>query len=115
MNRFLISISNSAVSAVLIILLSWLLSIESFGELTYARSVVLFAASLLFDWLSFSALRYWLGLILIPVFTLVEGWAGLRGFAAYLKDRLGIGRSELFEVISKTHETPLTTGGTRAA
>ena len=60
-------------------------------------------------------LRYWVGLLLIPVFTLVEGWAGLRGFAAYLKDRLGIGRSELFEVISKTHETPLTTGGTRAA
>jgi egghead protein (zeste-white 4 protein) len=62
--------------------------------------------------------RYWLGLTLIPVFTLIEGWAGFRGFLTYAKDRLGLGRSELFEVIAKTHETPrppVTPGGINAA
>ena len=58
--------------------------------------------------------RYWFGLVLIPFFTLVEGWAGLRGFLAYLKDRLGWGQSELFEVIAKTHEVPAVGGGSRA-
>lgn len=69
--------------------------------------------------------RYWMGLVLIPVFTLIEGWAGFRGFLDYVKDRVGVGRSELFEVIAKTHETPVlasapvtrmsTTGGNHAA
>ncbi|MGW5237872.1 glycosyltransferase family 2 protein [Monashia sp. NPDC004114] len=58
--------------------------------------------------------RYALGLLLIPFFTLVEGWAGLRGFLAYIRDRIGWGRSELFEVIAKTHEVPTTSGGTHA-
>ena len=58
---------------------------------------------------------YWLGLVLIPFFTLIEGWAGLRGFVAYVKDRLGWGRSELFDVIAKTHEGPVATGGSHAA
>jgi beta-1,4-mannosyltransferase len=53
-------------------------------------------------------LRHWVGLLLIPAFTLIEGWSGLRGFLAYCQDRLGFGRSELFEVIAKTHETPVT-------
>lgn len=61
------------------------------------------------------ARRYWLGLLLIPFFSLVEGWAGLSGLVAFLKDRLGWGRSELFEVIKKTHEVPVSTGGSRAA
>ena len=59
--------------------------------------------------------RYWVGLLLIPVFTLIEGWAGLRGFVTYLKDRLGWGRPELFEVIAKTHEVPAAQGGSHAA
>jgi hypothetical protein len=60
-------------------------------------------------------LRYWFGLLLIPVFTLIEGWAGLRGFVEFVKDRLGHSRSELFEVIAKTHEVTVPTGGARAA
>jgi len=45
-----------------------------------------------------------LGLVLIPVFSLIEGWAGLRGLFAYLRDRLGRrDDSALFEVIAKTH------------
>jgi hypothetical protein len=55
-----------------------------------------------------------LGLLLIPYFSLVEGWAGLKGFVEHLKDRVGSNESELFEVISKTHVTT-DTGGTRAA
>ena len=58
--------------------------------------------------------RYWVGLLLIPFFTLVEGWAGLRGFLAYVKDRVGWGRSELFEVIAKTHEVTTTPEGNHA-
>lgn len=60
-------------------------------------------------------LRYWFGLVLIPFFTLVEGYAGLRGFIAFVKDRLGWGKSELFEVIAKTHEVPAGQGGAHAA
>ena len=60
-------------------------------------------------------LRYWVGLVLIPFFTLVEGYAGLRGFIAFVKDRLGWGKSELFEVIAKTHEVPAGQGGAHAA
>ena len=59
-------------------------------------------------------LRFRFGLLLIPFFTLVEGYAGLRGFVAFVKDRLGWGRSELFEVIAKTHEVPASQGGSRA-
>ena len=58
--------------------------------------------------------RYWAGLLLIPFFTLVEGWAGLRGFLAYVKDRIGWSRSELFEVIAKTHEVTTTPEGHHA-
>ena len=59
---------------------------------------------------------YWLGLALIPFFTLIEGWAGLRGFLAYARDRLGwSGRSALFEVIPKTQEVPATAEGSHAA
>lgn len=61
MNRFLISISNSAVSAILIVLLSWTLSPAAFGELTYTRSIVLFCVTALFDWLCLSVIRYWAG------------------------------------------------------
>jgi hypothetical protein len=45
---------------------------------------------------------YWAGLLLIPIFTLVEAWAGFLGVVNYVKDRLGLQRGELFEVISKT-------------
>ncbi|PSC04756.1 hypothetical protein SLNSH_11720 [Alsobacter soli] len=61
MTRFLISISNSAVSAILMVALSWMLPPSAFGELTYARGVVLFGATSLFDWLSLSIIRYWVG------------------------------------------------------
>lgn len=56
----------------------------------------------------------WLGLLLIPAFSLIEGWAGFRGFVEYLKDRVGRSESELFEVISKTHVVSVDTGGSRA-
>lgn len=58
--------------------------------------------------------RMRLGLLLIPFFSLIEGWAGLRGFIEHLKDRFGSNESELFEVISKTHVTA-DAGGSRAA
>lgn len=60
-------------------------------------------------------LRMWFGLLLIPVFSLIEGWAGLRGFIEYVKDRFGGSESELFEVISKTHVVSVETGGSRAS
>jgi egghead protein (zeste-white 4 protein) len=48
--------------------------------------------------------RYWLGLLAVPVFTLVEGWAGFRGVIEFARDRLGRGDAELFHVIPKTYE-----------
>jgi egghead protein (zeste-white 4 protein) len=49
-------------------------------------------------------LRYWLGLLAVPVFTLVEGWAGFRGVIEFARDRLGRGDAELFHVIPKSHD-----------
>lgn len=54
----------------------------------------------------------WLGLLAIPWFTLVEGWAALLGLVAFVKDRLGLHRGELFHVIAKTHDG---SGDTRTA
>jgi beta-1,4-mannosyltransferase len=48
-------------------------------------------------------LRYWLALLAIPAFTLVEGWAGFRGLIHFVRDRRGRGDAELFHVIPKTH------------
>jgi beta-1,4-mannosyltransferase len=48
--------------------------------------------------------RYWLGLLAVPCFTLVEGWAGFRGVIEFLRDRLGRGDAELFHVIPKSYE-----------
>lgn len=48
--------------------------------------------------------RYWLGLLAVPVFTLVEGWAGFRGVIEFARDRLGRGDAELFHVIPKSYE-----------
>ena len=48
--------------------------------------------------------RYWLGLLAVPVFTLVEGWAGFRGFIDFVRDRRGRGDAELFHVIPKSHD-----------
>lgn len=45
---------------------------------------------------------HWAGLLLFPIFTLLEAWAGFLGVVNYVKDRLGLQRGELFEVISKT-------------
>lgn len=54
----------------------------------------------------------WLGLLAIPWFTLVEGWAALLGLVDFVKDRLGLQRGELFHVIGKTHDG---SGETRTA
>jgi beta-1,4-mannosyltransferase len=56
--------------------------------------------------------RHWIGLVLIPWFTLIEGWAALLGLADFVKDRLGLQSGELFHVIAKTHDG---SGGRRAA
>lgn len=47
---------------------------------------------------------YWLALLTIPWFTLVEGWAALKGLIDFVKDRSGLQRGELFHVIAKTHD-----------
>jgi beta-1,4-mannosyltransferase len=48
--------------------------------------------------------RYWFALLAVPVFTLVEGWAGFRGMIEFARDRLGRGDAELFHVIPKSYE-----------
>ena len=48
--------------------------------------------------------RYWLGLLAVPVFTLVEGWAGFRGMIDFARDRAGRGDAELFHVIPKSYD-----------
>lgn len=54
-------------------------------------------------------LRHWLGLLLMPYFSLVEGIAGMQGGFEFIKDRLGTNKSELFEVIAKPYKVePLT-------
>lgn len=45
----------------------------------------------------------WSGIMLMPVYTLIEGWAGFLGAFHFLKDRLGVNRSELFPVIAKPY------------
>ena len=45
--------------------------------------------------------KHRLSLLLIPYFSLIEGWAGLRGAVEFVKDRRGTHKGELFEVISK--------------
>lgn len=47
--------------------------------------------------------RDWGALVLIPVFSFIEGWAGMLGLLEFVKDRLGVNRSELFHVIGKSH------------
>jgi egghead protein (zeste-white 4 protein) len=47
--------------------------------------------------------RDWCALVLIPVFSFIEGWAGMLGLVEFVKDRLGANRSELFQVIVKSH------------
>jgi hypothetical protein len=47
--------------------------------------------------------RDWCALILIPLFSFIEGWAGMLGLIEFTKDRLGANRSELFQVIAKSH------------
>ena len=52
-------------------------------------------------------LRYWFGLVLIPIFTLVEGYAGLRGFIAFVKDRLGWGSPSCSRSSPRRTRSPL--------
>lgn len=47
---------------------------------------------------------HWLGLLLFPFFSLIEGWAALRGLGAFLLDLTGIRRGDLFEVIPKSYD-----------
>jgi egghead protein (zeste-white 4 protein) len=49
-------------------------------------------------------LRYWLALVAVPVFALIEGWAGFRGFIDFVRDRVGRGEAELFHVIPKSYD-----------
>jgi beta-1,4-mannosyltransferase len=55
--------------------------------------------------------RYWLALVAIPWFTLVEGWAALRGLVDFIRDRLGRHDGDLFHVISKSHDGSGVRGG----
>ena len=49
--------------------------------------------------------RWWHYLLLLcyPVLSLIEAWAALKGFVAFIKDRMGRNDADLFEVIRKTH------------
>jgi hypothetical protein len=49
------------------------------------------------------AAREWAGLLLMPVYTFIEGWAGFLGAVHFVMDRLGVNRAELFPVIAKPY------------
>lgn len=44
---------------------------------------------------------HWFALLLVPFFSFVEGWSGIKGAYEFVKDKIGRHKGELFEVISK--------------
>lgn len=45
----------------------------------------------------------WFGLLLMPFYSFLEGWAGLLGGIAFAKDRIGVNNADLFPVIAKPY------------